>query len=164
MEELEQLLDQTLNQDLIQIILSNSRDAKQAMKSKVRPVLLKGALLFQETLYRGNQVFHTNYTKEEMKAKILKDMGELFGQAQLKGISLEASVLVSKKGKVTVKKRRLSQQEGQKKGNASLPRDLSHDRSKRYILQEGIPVDFLVGLGVQTPEGKIVRAKYDKFR
>ncbi|HIW81696.1 MAG TPA: SAM-dependent methyltransferase [Candidatus Acetatifactor stercoripullorum] len=164
MEELEQLLDQTLNQDLIQIILSNSRDAKQAMKSKVRPVLLKGALLFQETLYRGNQVFHTNYTKEEMKAKILKDMGELFGQAQLKGISLEASVLVSKKGKVTVKKRRLSQQEGQKTGNAPLSRDLSHDRSKRYILQEGIPVDFLVGLGVQTPEGKIVRAKYDKFR
>lgn len=45
-----------------------------------------------------------------------------------------------------------------------MPRDLSHDRSKRYILQEGIPVDFLVGLGVQTPEGKIVRAKYDKFR
>lgn len=134
MEELEQLLDQTLNQDLIQIILSNSRDAKQAMKSKVRPVLLKGALLFQETLYRGNQVFHTNYTREEMKAKILKDMSGLFGQAQLKGVSLEASVLVSKKGKVTVKKRRLSQQEGQKKGNASLPRDLSHDRSKRYIL------------------------------
>ena len=41
---------------------------------------------------------------------------------------------------------------------------MSHDRSKRYILPEGEPVDFLVSLGVQTPQGKVVRAKYDKFR
>lgn len=41
---------------------------------------------------------------------------------------------------------------------------MSHDRSKRYILREGEPVDFLVSLGVQTPQGRIVKAKYDKFR
>ena len=164
MEELDQLLDELLNQELIQIVLSNSRDAKRAAKSKVRPVLLKGKLLFQETLYRGAQVFHTNYTKEAMKEKILGDMEGLFGQGQLLSVSLEVTVLVSKKGRVTVKKRRLSPQQGQRTGEASLSRELSHNRSKRYILQEGVPVDFLVGLGVQTAEGKIVRAKYDKFR
>lgn len=41
---------------------------------------------------------------------------------------------------------------------------LSHNRQKRYVLQEGIPVPFLVDLGVQTAEGKIVRSRYDKFR
>ena len=41
---------------------------------------------------------------------------------------------------------------------------LSHNRKKRYILEEGIPVPFLVELGVQTKDGAIVHAKYDKFR
>lgn len=31
-------------------------------------------------------------------------------------------------------------------------------------MQDGEPVDFLIGLGVQTPDGHIVKARYDKFR
>ena len=41
---------------------------------------------------------------------------------------------------------------------------LAHNKAKQYILQEGKPVDFLVGLGVQSPDGKVTKAKYDKFR
>ena len=37
-------------------------------------------------------------------------------------------------------------------------------KNQRYILEEGIPVPFLVELGVQTKDGAIVHAKYDKFR
>lgn len=38
------------------------------------------------------------------------------------------------------------------------------DRTKKYILQEDIPVPFMVKLGVMTDEGKVIAAKYDKFR
>lgn len=41
---------------------------------------------------------------------------------------------------------------------------LAHNRTKHYILEEGKPVDFLVGLGVQTPDGRVTRARFDKFR
>jgi hypothetical protein len=41
---------------------------------------------------------------------------------------------------------------------------LSHDRAKRRILPEGLPVPFLVELGVMTPEGKVRAQRYDKFR
>ncbi|NBH34658.1 SAM-dependent methyltransferase [Clostridiaceae bacterium] len=41
---------------------------------------------------------------------------------------------------------------------------LQHNRQKNYLLKEGVPVPFLVDLGVMTPEGKIVRSRYDKFR
>ena len=41
---------------------------------------------------------------------------------------------------------------------------MSHNRVKRYILEEGIPVPFLIDLGVQTRDGKIVHARYDKFK
>lgn len=44
------------------------------------------------------------------------------------------------------------------------PLDLNHNRKKQYILQEGVPVPFLQDLGVMTEEGKIVHARFDKFR
>ena len=42
--------------------------------------------------------------------------------------------------------------------------DLSHNKAKKYILQEGTMVPFLVDLGVMTKEGKIVHSRYDKYR
>jgi len=48
--------------------------------------------------------------------------------------------------------------------NEAWKNSLSHNREKNYILKEGIPVPFLVDLGVQTKEGKTVNSRYDKFR
>lgn len=163
MKELEQLLSEILNRDLLQIILSNSRDAEKGSKVKIRPVLIKDELYFQETLYRGTQVFHANFKEREMSGRIVKYLQELFRQGEFKTPDGEAVVLVSKKGKMTVKRKN-----GQSKAAEPKKPDreaaLSHNRRKQYILPEGEPVDFLVGLGVQTPDGKITKARYDKFR
>lgn len=164
MEELEQLLMQMLNQDLIQVILSNTRNAQEGSKVKVRPVLLKGELFFQETLYRGTQVFHGNYSAIEMASRIERYLLELFKQAELKGRTEEAAVLVSKKGKITVRVKHLQSPNARTASEDPFSTVLSHNRRKQYILQEGNPVDFLVGLGVQTPDGRVTKAKYDKFR
>ena len=156
---LQELLQKILNKDLVQIILSNSQDKEFATKIKIRPILVQGELLFQETLYRGTQVFHENFSGENMNARIESFLAETFKQGEFQASSMQATVLVSKKGKMTIKSKQLQKQ--------AAPRDLSelaHNREKQYILQEGIPVDFLVGLGVQTPEGKITKNRYDKFR
>lgn len=153
---MKELLAQILNKDLIQIILSNSRNKEYALKIKIRPVLIKGRLLFQETLYRGTQVFHENYEEGVMAERIEKLLTETFRQGEFQGTALSATVLVSKKGKLTIKTKQVQVAEPE--------RELSHNRTKQYILQEGKPVDFLVGLGVQTPEGKITKNRYDKFR
>lgn len=160
MDELRKLLQQMLNEELIQMILSNTRDAEKASKIKIRPILVKGELLFQESCYRGTQVFHNNYKKDEMLEKTVLEMQDLFRQAEIKSLSREAAVLVSKKGKITIKSKQIQIPKGQEK---PVP-NLSHNRTKQYILQEGTPVDFLIGLGVQTPDGKITKARYDKFR
>lgn len=52
MEELRILLQKILNKDLQQIILSNSRNPEQIQKVKIRPVLIRDELLFQETRYK----------------------------------------------------------------------------------------------------------------
>lgn len=172
MVELERLLEEILNIDLQQIVLSNSRDKAQGTKVKVRPVLLKEELVFQETLYLGTQVFHENLKAGQMQKRILERLSTLFRQGEIKADGLEATVLVSKKGKVTLKAKRtaqLTQSVDDKtdkavKEKAGRRQELSHNRSKQYILADGSPVDFLVGLGVQAPDGKVNKKRYDKFR
>ena len=70
--------------------------------------------------------------------------------------------MVSRKGKTTIKRKRTDDTGTTTEADRSMR--LSHNRVKRYILEEGVPVPFLVDLGVQTDEGKIVRARYDKFK
>lgn len=156
MERLNNILEEQLNEDLVRILISNPRRAALAQKIRIRPVLLKEQLYFQATEYRGKQVFHENLEKEAAKAYIMEQMTGFFGQLELESAQKTVHMLVSKKGTVTIK------QKGQKKEVKAQP--LSHNRKKRYILEEGIPVPFLVDLGVQTKEGKIVHARYDKFR
>lgn len=40
----------------------------------------------------------------------------------------------------------------------------SHNREKKYILQQGTDIQPLVDIGVFTPHGDIVKAKYNKFK
>ena len=194
MSELRGILQETINQELIQIILSNTRDADRASKVKVRPVLIKKELLFQETLYRGNQVFHENFSAEEMIARLMDYLEHLFKQGELKAQKQEATILVSKKGRMTIKRKKKQPAkaaapssracEAQElyphqetvvnvntvSSNTATPVDivnnpaLQHNRTKQYILMDGTPIDFLIGLGVQTPDGRVTKNRYDKFR
>ena len=40
----------------------------------------------------------------------------------------------------------------------------THESLKKYLLEEGRPVPFLIDLGVMSEDGKIKNARYDKFR
>ncbi len=159
MDELRELFRQVLDENLIRIVLSNTRDEAQGTKVKIRPVIIRGVLSFQETLYRGTQVFHSNFGKDEMSHRLREYMERLFRQAQVDGRLEDATVLISKKGAVKIKRRRKPDGKA-----AREQQELSHDRTKQYILQEGTPIDFLIELGVQNTDGRIVKAKYDKFR
>ena len=156
MERLKNILEEQLNKELSQIIISNPRRAALAQKVKIRPVLLKDQLNFQVTEYKGKQVFHENLEKQATIVYITEQMEKFFGQMVLESATKTVNVLVSKKGTVTIK------QKAQK--NEVKPKELSHNRKKRYILEEGTAIPFLVDLGVQTKEGKIVHSRYDKFR
>ena len=155
MDELRKLLQENLNIDFISATLSNPRDKDAIQKVKVRPILKKDTLLFQLESFQNNQAFHENMEVEKACEKLLEHM-ENMKQMQLDTQGCSYSVLISKKGKVTIKNKL-------KKGDRKKI-NMSHDRKKKYVLEEGIPVPFLQDLGVMTQEGKIVHAKFDKFR
>ena len=155
MDELRKLLQENLNIDFISAILSNPRNKDAIQKIKVRPILKKDTLLFQLESFQNNQAFHENMEVEKACEKLLEHM-ENMKQMQLETQKCSYSVLVSKKGKITIKSKL-------KKGDRKKI-NMSHDRKKKYVLEEGVPVPFLQDLGVMTQEGKIVHAKFDKFR
>ena len=153
-------IEELLTEDLRQMVLSGRMQADGPMKVRLRPVLTGGALKFQAEEFVGKQAFHKNLPKEEAESYVTGLLSTSFKQLQAETAALEASVLVSKKGKVTIHKKKKAEPALSDAWRASL----SHNRKKHYILEEGIPVPFLVDLGVQTKDGKIVHARYDKFR
>lgn len=155
MTEVRAFCEEYIGKELYQIIISNPKKDSDITKVKIRPVMLKNSVVFQVTEYKGTQVFHENYDKPSLVAKVADYMENTFKQLELTATNMQATILISKKGKVTIKKKSL---QTEKKA------DLSHNKAKKYILQEGTIVPFLVDLGVQTKEGKIVRSNYDKFR
>lgn len=162
-EELRELFNELVNENLTKLILSNPTETQKGSKVTVRPLLLKGELRFQEALYRENKVFHYNAADEEIIERLLTYMEDNFRQAEVVNGEYQAVVLVSKKGRITIRKKRLKKDD-KENPNRGVKTLQAHNRTKRYILEEGQPVDFLVGLGVQTSDGHIVKAKYDKFR
>ena len=155
MEEIIQFLAGILIREFIRAVFSNPRVKDNVVKAKLRPMEQKGELLFQLESFTKTQAFHKNLTVEETKDELAKLLEE-FRQVQVETVSEDITVLISKKGKATIKRKR-------KKAQAKAA-DLSHNRKKKYILEEGIVVPFLQDLGVMTQDGKIVRTKMDKFR
>ena len=154
-KELDQVLRESFTIDFISAVLSNPREKEELQKVKIRPLLKGAELHFQLEEFRGKQAFHENVRAEEAVAKT-GELMQLFKQMQIETKKFSCTVLISKKGKITIKKKAVS---GKVKEV-----DLSHNRSKKYILQEGTPVMFLQDLGVMTADGKIVRTRFDKFR
>ena len=153
---LRQILEFCLDKDLERILLTNPVDASTFSKTKIRPLLLKGELIFQAEEQRGKQAFHKNLNIDEAILYVENCLAHDFRQGEITSAKGKGTVLVSKKGKMTVKFKQQARIITQK--------TLEHNRKKQYLLPEGTPVPFLVDLGVMTKEGQIVHSRYDKYR
>jgi len=84
-----------------------------------------------------------------------------YKQALIQTTEADVQALANKKGELTLVVRAKAPDQA---GGSAKAVPQAHNRDKRYVLPEGEPVPFLISLGVMTPEGKIFKAKYDKFR
>ena len=139
MENLRTLLKEQMNIDFMSAVLSGPRTKDGTAKVKVRPLMKKDTLLFQLEIFRGNQAFHKNLEPEAAAAEVLAFMQEMR--------QMQMDTIKKKMRKEPVKMV-----------------SMSHNRKKQYVLEEGTAVPFLVDLGVMTQEGRVVHARFDKFR
>lgn len=115
-------------------------------------------LEFSTESYKNPQVFHKLLTSEKIKNFFKDDFLSLYKNVTIETTEATLTILTNKKGeKKLLKKKRIS---SPLQNLTKVP----HNKTKNYILKEGIPVPFLVELGVMTKDGKIHNQKYDKFR
>lgn len=96
-------LDMFLNDSLERILLNHSCDEQTMQKSGLRPLIVKGKLLFQAEEQVGKQAFHRNMDKEQAAEYVTGLLEGQFRQAEITSELGTALVLVSKKGRITVK-------------------------------------------------------------
>ena len=75
---------------------------EEIRKYSIRPVLLREQICFQVESHTKTQVFHENLDKEETLAR-LADILPLYKQVQIRTESEEATALINKKGKASIR-------------------------------------------------------------
>ena len=138
-------------------VFSQPCEGAEYQKITLRPVMLKEKALFQMELFRDNKAFHRNLTEEETLSLADEIVCGRYRQALIVSAEGAAQYVLRRDGSY------------KKSGKSAVPRPggeaaLSHDREKRYLLAEGENIPALVDLGVFTPDFRIVKARYDKYR
>ena len=157
MDQIEALLkEQLLEESIIYAVLSNLRkkDEESFTKVNIKPVIIKDELRYQFTYEYKTRVIHKNLTPDETIDEVKSLMENMFKQAVIFSEGADYHILISKKGKVSILKKKATKEDV----------DLTHNRTKTYIIEDGVPCDFLIRLGVMTEKGKVVAKRYDKFR
>lgn len=154
--KIDAILDKHITQEMIQLIASKPLKKDLGVKIKLRPIKQGKEILFQASSFIGVQVFHKNYTKKEVVSFLEEAITHQFQQVEIQTISNNVTILISKKGKITIKEK--------KNQTTEKEIDFSHNRKKSYLLEEGTPIGFLIDLGIQDSDGKILKSKYDKYR
>lgn len=121
----------------------------------VRPLTLRGKAFFQLEYQQEQKVAHRNVARGALL--------ETFEQ-ELDGLFRSVTLCTETETRQYVRKTNGAYKCTAKSGAARAAVTASHNRKKEYILQEGENIPALVDLGVFTPDFKIVKAKYDKYK
>lgn len=156
MEKLTQLLSAVMDGGkLIRIIFSGKRrKSLEYKKITLRQVNIKGESMYQAEYHYDKKVTHLNIPHDagaDFAYKIIKND---FKQINILTEDEDIQVLAAKPDKPKITRKAASR-------NADT---LTHDRKKQYIIPDGKPCDFLIELGVMSPEGKVLKKHYAKFR
>lgn len=160
-EEFKQAMEEMIVEQkevMLSAVASNPVNKEKLSKVKIRPLMVKQKQVYQAESFEGTKAFHKNLSPQEISQYLVQLIQEDFKQLEIEMESRKLTVLVSKKGKITF----LEKKKAASQNNFQL--NMQHDKKKKYVLEPDKPIPFLVELGVQTNEGKIVKAKYDKFR
>jgi SAM-dependent methyltransferase len=115
----------------------------------IRPVQLKDGLALQVSFSDGRQMTSKNYSPEQLPFTEYAESGYANFHVDLEGETL--SLRISKKGVPLLSR-----------SKNSSTRDLSHDRSKKRLLDPSDP--FLREVGIADNNGAIKPSKMDKYK
>jgi len=143
---------------LVRMIFSNKRKKLlEYNKVTIRPVKISGALQYQVEYTFEKKVTHENLDPAAIFDKCMALVTDDFKQVNIFTTTEDIQILASKPTKP--EKARITR----KAATRGLPA-LEHNKTKQYVIPDGVPCDFLIHLGVMDESGKVIHRHYSKFR
>ena len=128
-------------------------DPSRPTRVTVTPVTIGGALRYRFTTHQASRTTDENLAPDAAAERLVHLLGAEFRQGLLQSTEADWQVLA---GGNTAKILR--------RPPTRPTVELRHDRVKQRVLPDGVPVPFLVELGVMTAEGRVRAQRFDKFR
>lgn len=153
-DEIREKVERIINDKVYKLILSKP---KKTYTEYTRIVIVSKGELYQVECYTQKQVFHFNYSAEEIMAFCTEKLCDAFSQLNSWSDKFECQISISKKNKVFFNRKSVKKEVAPKKSE-------DHNRKKNYILNEGETIPPLVDMGVFTANGQVISAMYDKFK
>ena len=152
-----ELIEKIINEEtIIKATFSGIRKKSEKTFNKVtiKKVIIQNEEKHQFEYFYDKNVEHKNLNNNDSIAEMCKLLETYFKQAVINTIDSDYQILISKKGKAKILKKAATRKF----------EEASHNRKKKYILNEGELTPFLIELGIMSAQGKIVNSKYDKFK
>ena len=140
------------NKNITKCIFSNMKGDYEYTKIIIKPLIIKNNFIYQFEQFKNNKAYHSNLTIEESIQK-LSTIIENFYQYVV--FTTESDIQIIRGKKDFNMKSTCNQKEIY---------SLEHNKVKKYILEEGTPIPFLIRLGIMGEDGKVFKKSYDKFR
>ena len=140
------------NKNITKCIFSNMKGDYEYTKIIIKPLIIKNNFVYQFEQFKNNKAYHSNLTIEEAIQK-LSTIIENFYQYVVFTTEADIQIIRGKKDfnmKSTCNQKEIC--------------SLEHNKVKKYILEEGTPIPFLIRLGIMGEDGKVFKKSYDKFR
>lgn len=157
MQNIHELIETIINDEsIISAVFSGIRKKSEKSFNKVtiKKVTIKNEVKHQFEYIYDKNVEHKNMNNDDTIAEITNLLESYFKQALINTLNADYHILINKKGEAKINK----------KAPTKKFEEASHNRKKKYILNEGEHSAFLIELGIMTAQAKIVKAKYDKFK
>lgn len=151
---LEILVENIQNKKIIKYVFS---DTKTYSHSKIilKSVLIKDEMQIQIESFRENKAFHSNFHPNDEKLfSLINEYIDNFKQILVQIPSYD--LVFNKKNNEEFSKK-------ERQNNLKI-KISSHNREKKYFLNEGEKIDFLIMLNVMSEDGKVFKNSYNKFR
>lgn len=124
-------------------------------KTRIRRLVLADKYSYQEERIIDNKAKHINIDFDKIEERFIENITNEYKNSVIYTDKADFYIRRSKKGKLSVVKKEAT------KADLS---PMAHNIEKNYIIPEGIPVPFLVELGIMNAEGQVRKKHYSKFR
>ena len=156
-EIISEILTHIANNNINKITFSNIRNKELELDKVIGKLVTIKESINLQLEYRYKRIIkHTNIVTTESSniENLIKELFELAKDINVVTTDENINIKISKKFKISVSRKK----------TATKAISFDHNKKKDYFLDEKQKYPFLVELGIQNNDGKVVKSKYNKFK